>query len=32
VDIDKKVALSKLSSLGISIDVLTEAQKAYLGE
>ena len=31
VDIDQKVALSKLSSLGVEIDTLTEEQKIYLG-
>ena len=31
VDIDKAVATRKLTALGVSIDVLSEEQKAYLG-
>ena len=31
VDIDKAVATRKLTALGVSIDVLSEDQKAYLG-
>ncbi len=31
VDIDKAVAIRKLTALGVSIDVLSEEQKAYLG-
>lgn len=31
VDIDKTVATRKLTALGVSIDVLSEEQKAYLG-
>lgn len=31
VDIDKAVATRKLTALGVSIDVLSEKQKAYLG-
>ena len=31
VDIDKAVATRKLAALGVSIDVLSEEQKAYLG-
>lgn len=30
-DIDKAVATRKLTALGVSIDVLSEEQKAYLG-
>lgn len=31
VDVDKAVATRKLTALGVSIDVLSEEQKAYLG-
>ncbi len=31
VDIDKAVATRKLTALGVSIDILSEEQKAYLG-
>lgn len=31
VDIDKDVATRKLTALGVSIDILSEEQKAYLG-